>query len=103
LYILPVYRFSVYSIGVYLGYLLRKHKNKSLTDNQVIFGWTIAGSLLVITCAISIANQEYSPLMAASFNALAPIVWCLYFAWFIFVAQAGHKSKSFEIVARFEG
>jgi hypothetical protein len=60
----------------------------------VLFGWTIAGSMLLITCAISVANQEYSPLMAACFNALAPIVWCFYFAWFIFVAQAGHKSGS---------
>ena len=93
LYILPVYRFSVYAIGIYLGYRLRKHKNKKLTDTQVFLGWSLAGSMLVITCAISIANQEYSPLMAACFNALAPVVWCFYFAWFIYVAQAGHKSK----------
>jgi uncharacterized membrane protein len=93
LYILPVYRFTVYAIGIYLGYLLRKHKNKKLSDSQVLVGWSVAGSLLIVTCAISIANQKYSPLMAACFNAIAPIVWCLYFAWFIFVAQAGHKSE----------
>jgi dolichyl-phosphate-mannose--protein O-mannosyl transferase len=91
-HIIPPFRFTIYAIGLYLGFVLRKCKNTKVTSRQLQLGWFAAILSLSITIGICISSQDYSPLTAACFGALAPIFWGFFFAWVIFAAQLGHKS-----------
>jgi uncharacterized membrane protein (DUF485 family) len=97
MYILPPYRITVYSIGIFLGYLLRKHKNVKLSPAQVNLGWFLATAgflaTLFLTATMSVFNYDYDVMDAALYSSLASIPWCLFFAWIIYVAQLGYKSK----------
>lgn len=96
MYILPYYRFSVYAIGLMLGYLLRKNTKVKLSDAQLYFGWLINSILFVITvCASSLMSAydyTFSSFEAALFSSIAPIPVCLFFAWMIYTAHLGYKS-----------
>lgn len=98
MYILPPYRFTVYSIGIVLGYLLRKHKGTRLTKNQLNLGWLLVSVLFLATffaCSMmSVYNYKFDVVDAALFSSVAPIPWCLFFAWVIYTSQLGYKSKT---------
>jgi len=96
MYHLPFYRITDYAIGILLGYALRRYKGTRLTSNQLNLGWFIAtvacvGTLL-LSSMMSAFNYKYDTLDAAWFASIAPIPWCLFFAWAIFTAQLGYKS-----------
>lgn len=94
-YIIPPFRFSVYAVGMFLGLSLRKFKDTKLSKWALHFGWGLATLCMIAVIWISISSQAYTPLTAACFSALAPIAICVFFAWMIFSAQLGHKSKKF--------
>lgn len=97
MYILPPYRFTVYAIGLLLGYFLRQYKDLKLTNLQLKAGWFINITLLLLvivgTASMSVSDYKYNPTHAAIYAAIAPIPWCLFFAWIIFTSQLGYKSK----------
>lgn len=96
MYILPPYRFTVYAIGIALGYLLRTQKGSTLTRNKLTLGWFVAVGGLValafIVSMMSVYNYKFNVIHAAFFSALSPIPFCFFFAWIIYSAQMGHKS-----------
>lgn len=98
MYILPPYRFTVYAIGIYLGYLLRTHKGVRLTATQLNIGWLLAtvGILgtLFFSAMMSVYNYKFDILHAALYSSVAPIPWCLFFAWTIYTSQLGYKSNN---------
>lgn len=97
MYILPPYRFTVYAIGIYLGYMLRTHKNVRLTSEQLYIGWIVAtiGFLgtLFASSMMSVYNYKFSTFHAAIFSSIAPIPWCFFFAWVVYTSQLGYKSE----------
>lgn len=97
MYILPPYRFTVYAIGIGLGYMLRTYKDIRLTRKQLNLGWLFAtvglGGTLYATSMMSNFNYKFDILHAALYSSLAPITWCLFFAWTIYTAQLGYRSK----------
>lgn len=98
MYILPPYRFTVYAIGIALGFILRKYKNLRLTNAQLIQGWLIATAGLFATlfssALMSVYNYKFDILHASYYSSVAPIPWCFFFGWTIFTAQLGYKSES---------
>lgn len=93
MYIIPPYRFTVYAMGIILGYYLRKYKDVKLTRKQVLTGWFITCLNFIATIMMCAFSVTYDPISASFFAAIAPITWCLIFCWIIFAAQAGRKSK----------
>jgi len=97
MYIIPVYRFTVYAIGIVLGYLLRKYSDIKLDEFQLFFGWVFMSSLFVGTMAfislMSAYDYTFSAFDGALYSSLAPIPWCLFFGWLIFTSHLGYKSK----------
>lgn len=97
MYIIPPYRFTVYAIGLLLGYFLRQYKNLKLTNLQLKAGWFINTILFLLvlagTASMSVSDYKYNPTHAAVYAAIAPIPWCLFFAWIIITSQLGYKSK----------
>lgn len=97
MYILPPYRFTVYAIGIALGYILRTHKHVKLTKTQINVGWFIATfgvlATLIGTSCMSVYNYKFDIFHAALFASVAPIPWCLFFAWIIYSSQLGYKSE----------
>lgn len=98
MYIIPPYRFTVYAIGILLGYYLRRFKDLKLTELQLNIGWIVSllGLVLTIigTAIMSVADYEFSPSNSAMYSAFAPITWCLFFGWVIFTSQLGHTSTT---------
>jgi hypothetical protein len=97
MYILPPYRFTVYAIGIALGYILRTHKGYQLTPKQLNLGWFIATIGLIATflssSVMSVYNYKFDTLHASFFSSIAPIPWCFFFAWTIYAAQLGYKNS----------
>lgn len=97
MYILPPYRFTVYGIGIYLGYMLRKYKDFRFTMPQLNFGWLVASLGIISTLYFSSYQggftYKFNPTHAALFSAIAPIPWCLFFAWVIFTSQLKYRSE----------
>lgn len=96
MYILPIYRFTVYAMGLGLGYLIRKHKDIKLTRNQLTLGWTVISVLfalnVVLISLMSAYDYTFSKFDAALFSSVAPIPFCLFFAWMLYTAHLGYKS-----------
>lgn len=98
MYINPPYRFTVYAMGIGLGYLLRMFKDTKLTEKQLKIGWylSIASFLLAFfgPAPMGDINYKYNATHAACYASLAPVAWCFFFAWIIFVSHLGYKSKN---------
>lgn len=92
MYIVPPYRFSVYAMGILLGFTLHKFQNTSLTQKQLNLGWLSAIACMIATVAICIGNVTYTPFHDAMFAGIGSITFCAFFAWIIFAAHLGHKS-----------
>lgn len=95
MYILPHYRFTVYAIGIALGFILRHHKGRRLTKTQLNLGWFLATASLfgtfLASSRMSTFNYEFNRIDAALFSSIAPIPWCLFLAWTIYTAHLGYK------------
>lgn len=96
MYVIPPYRFTVYAIGILLGFCLQHFKNFNLSSYQLKLGWFASLNSLLATAAICTLNQNYTPLNDALFAGLASITINLFFAWIIFAAHLGNKSKNNE-------
>lgn len=98
MYLLPPYRFSVYAIGIVLGYILRNSKNLRLTRRQLYLGWLVAVICFAASINICIMNQNHSSLRDAVFASIATITLNMFYAWTIFAAHLGYrKSNNFII------
>lgn len=97
MYILPIYRFTTYAMGIMLGYILRNSKNIKLTSTQLTAGWFIVSALFIITALLtafmSAYDYTFNSFDAALFSSVAPIPFCLFFAWMIYTGHLGYKSK----------
>lgn len=96
MYILPAHRFTVYAMGVLLGYILRRYKDLTLTPTQLKIGWYTNTALMLIAffgpASMGSIGYEYNPTHAAHYAAFAPIAWCSFFAWIIFTSHLGYES-----------
>lgn len=96
MYINPPHRFTVYAMGIVLGYTLRMFKDIKLTKSQLKVGWYCSTASLLLAffgpAPMGDIDYEFNSIHAAHYAAFAPIAWCIFFGWIIFVAQLGHKS-----------
>lgn len=98
LYTIPTYRFTVYGIGLLLGFILRRYNNIQLTKLQYFSGQLVNGALIAAVIAGgSLMNTgidvKYNVISHSFYAAFAPIFYCLHVAWIIFSAQQGRKSE----------
>lgn len=97
LYTLPTHRFTVYGIGLLLGYALRKHNDIKLKTHHVFLGNSISfgAMLIIINSGVKMTGLEvtYDRNLHALFAAFAPILACVPVCWIIFASQNGYKSK----------
>lgn len=92
MYIVAPYRFTVYAMGILLGFVLQRFQDTRLTPKQLNLGWLSAVTCLIATAAIGILNLNYTPFNDAVFAGIGSITFCAFFAWIIFAAHLGHKS-----------
>ncbi|XP_055388421.1 nose resistant to fluoxetine protein 6-like isoform X2 [Condylostylus longicornis] len=95
-YTFPPYRSSVYIMGVMLGYLLRKLKCIPFSQTQLRIGWILAflcfSLTLILPSSMSEKVYSYNAFHAAMYSAFAPLSWCSFFSWIIFVSHMGYKN-----------
>jgi peptidoglycan/LPS O-acetylase OafA/YrhL len=100
MYIIPPFRFTVYSIGMLLGFTLRRHKDFKPTQTQANLGWLVGVLSCIITLFISIKmnypDYKYDKFEAALYAAFAPPTWCFFSAWIIYIAEKGSNSKFYQ-------
>lgn len=100
MYGLPPYRFTSYSIGILIGYALRNQKPQQLTPKFLCIGWLLASLSLLLTVQLALMNNStYSPLYMAMFSSFTPALFCLFFAWLIYVSH--HESGSKHLINYF--
>ncbi|XP_036319972.1 O-acyltransferase like protein-like [Rhagoletis pomonella] len=97
MYSFPPHRSTVYIMGILLGYCLRKYPGIKLSRTQLRFGWVVA-TACVLTSLLGPApmgdiNYQYNSTHAAIYAAFAPIAWCMFFSWIVFVSHNGYKNK----------
>ncbi|XP_050308684.1 O-acyltransferase like protein-like [Anthonomus grandis grandis] len=94
MYILPPHRATVYIMGIFMGYILRKHGNVTLSKVQIRMGNTLAiFSFLVSYLGPSFMSKIdyiYNPTHAAWYAAVSPILWTASFCWVIYSSQLGY-------------
>jgi len=101
MYILPPHRFTVYVMGIALGYVLRKCKDLQLSKIQLNLGWLISTLSLLLAffgpAPMGDIDYKFNSIHAAHYAGLAPILWCFFFGWIILTSQLGYKSKLNEL------
>ncbi|XP_070502348.1 O-acyltransferase like protein-like [Chironomus tepperi] len=98
MYGIPPYRFTSYSIGILMGYILRNQQPQKLGSKFVNIGWIAAtAGMVVVMVLASLVHYAYSPLNMAIFSAVTPNLFCAFFAWIIYVShhQSGNKFTRF--------
>ncbi|KAH8273460.1 hypothetical protein KR018_002459, partial [Drosophila ironensis] len=97
MYSFPPHRSTVYIMGILLGYVLRKYQNAKLSNLQLRLGWLGATFCLLASllgpAPMGDINYVYNSTHAAIYAAFAPIAWCLFFSWIVFVSHNGYTSK----------
>lgn len=97
MYIIPPFRFTVYSMGMLLGYSLRRYKDFRPTPLQARIGWIVGFLSFLITLTVSIAmnypDYKYNKFEAALYASFAPPAWCMFSAWIIFISEKGCNSR----------
>lgn len=98
MYTLPPHRFTVYAMGILLGYFLRKFKDTKFSKRQILIGWYVSTAAMLISffgpAPMGDIAYKFNPTHAAHYAAFAPIGWCMFFAWMIVTSHLGYKSKS---------
>lgn len=96
MYILPPHRFTVYAMGIILGYFLRQFKDIKLSKRQIKIGWYISTAAMLISffgpAPMGDISYKFNATHASYYAAFAPIGWCLFFAWMILTSHLGYKS-----------
>ncbi|KAH8388008.1 hypothetical protein KR093_010927, partial [Drosophila rubida] len=97
MYSFPPHRSTVYIMGILLGYALRKFQGAQLSRLQLRLGW-LAATVCVLASLLGPApmgdiNYVYNSTHAAIYAAFAPIAWCLFFSWIVFVSHNGYTNK----------
>ncbi|ALC49761.1 drd [Drosophila busckii] len=97
MYSFPPHRSTVYIMGILLGYVLRKFQGAQLSSLQLRLGW-LAATVCVLASLLGPApmgdiNYVYNSTHAAIYAAFAPIAWCLFFSWIVFVSHNGYTNK----------
>ncbi|KMZ09816.1 uncharacterized protein LOC6740135 [Drosophila simulans] len=103
MYSFPPHRSTVYIMGILLGYVLRKYQNARLSSLQLRLGWLVA-TVCVLASLLGPApmgdiNYVYNSTHAAIYAAFAPIAWCLFFSWIVFVSHNGYTNKLTKLFA----
>lgn len=97
MYINPPHRFTVYAMGIGLGYILRMFKDVKLTSSQLKVGWCLStGSLMLAffgPAPMGDIDYKFDATQAAHYAAFAPVLWNIFFGWIIVVSQLGYKSE----------
>lgn len=97
MYTKPTHRFTVYGIGLIVGFVLFKFKDFKMSKRHYVLGWILSSLMfyVMVASAVQMINidGEYDHVMHASFAALAPIFYCLPVAWIIFSSQMGYTSN----------
>lgn len=97
LYTLPTHRFTVYGIGLLIGFIMRKERNFKVNNLSLLLGNCLSGlsALIIHGACIRMTGMdvEYDKILHASFAAFAPILACIPVAWIIFLSHNGHTSK----------
>uniref|UniRef100_A0A1A9W8H9 Nose resistant-to-fluoxetine protein N-terminal domain-containing protein n=1 Tax=Glossina brevipalpis TaxID=37001 RepID=A0A1A9W8H9_9MUSC len=97
MYSFPPMRSTVYIMGIFLGYILRMYPNVKLSNTQLRLGWFAALACLVASvlgpAPMGDISYEYNSTHAAIYAAFAPIAWCLFFCWIVFVSHNGYKNR----------
>lgn len=90
-------RSTVYIMGIFLGYGLRQFRGLRLTNSQLRLGWFVAIACLLASllgpAPMGDITYTYNATHAAIYAAFAPIAWCIFFSWVVFVSHNGYKSK----------
>lgn len=97
MYINPPHRFTVYAMGIGLGYVLRMFKDMKLSKSQIRIGWYFSIGCFMLAffgpAMMGDIDYKFNATHAAHYAAFAPIAWCIFFGWIILVSQLGHESK----------
>lgn len=97
MYINPPHRFTVYAMGIGLGYILRMMKDLKLSERQLKVGWYLSTASVLLAffgpAPMGDIDYKFNSTHAAHYAAFAPIAWCLFFGWIILVSQLGYKSS----------
>uniref|UniRef100_A0A034VQ95 nose resistant to fluoxetine protein 6 n=1 Tax=Bactrocera dorsalis TaxID=27457 RepID=A0A034VQ95_BACDO len=103
MYSFPPHRSTVYIMGILLGYCLRKYRGIQLTKTQLRLGWVVATACVLVSllgpAPMGDINYQYNTTHAAIYAAFAPIAWCIFFAWIVFVSHNGYKNKFTEMLS----
>ncbi|XP_033205713.2 nose resistant to fluoxetine protein 6-like [Bombus vosnesenskii] len=107
-YTLPSHRLTVYTIGIFMGYLLRYLPKDYKMNKMVLYtGWILC--TFMCCCAffgparMGSINYIYNPIDAAMYNAFAPIGWCSIFAWATVTYHTGNTSDWFSRLLAWKG
>uniref|UniRef100_A0A1B0ADW6 Uncharacterized protein n=1 Tax=Glossina pallidipes TaxID=7398 RepID=A0A1B0ADW6_GLOPL len=97
MYSFPPMRSTVYIMGIFLGYILRMYPKVKLSNTQLRLGWFAALACVVASvlgpAPMGDINYKYNSTHAAIYAAFAPIAWCLFFCWIVFVSHNGYKNR----------
>lgn len=97
LYTLPTHRFTVYGIGLLLGFFLRRYSATRASKTQFIIGEIVNAVLITIVVACGVAmtgiDVKYNVMLHSLYAAFVPIVYCARVAWIISTSHQGHKSE----------
>lgn len=98
LYTLPTHRFTVYAIGLLIGFIMRKERNFKVNNLSLLLGNSLCGITVLTIHGVCIRmigmDVKYDKLMHASFAAFAPILACFPVVWVILLSHNGFTSKN---------
>ncbi|XP_067638010.1 nose resistant to fluoxetine protein 6 isoform X2 [Eurosta solidaginis] len=96
MYSFPPHRSTVYIMGILLGYCLRKYRGIQLSNAQLRLGWIVSTFCVLISllgpAPMGDISYQYNTTHAAIYAAFAPIAWCIFFTWIVFVSHNGYKN-----------
>ncbi|XP_061386381.1 nose resistant to fluoxetine protein 6-like, partial [Musca vetustissima] len=97
MYSFPPLRSTVYIMGIFLGFALRKFRGIKLSKTQVYWGWTVAIACLLISllgpAPMGSMSYQYNSTHSAIYAAFVPITWCIFFVWVVFASHNGYTNK----------
>lgn len=97
MYTRPTHRFTVYGIGLILGFAIHRLREFKMSKRSYYLGWLLNSFMFaaMVTSAVRMINinGDYDHLSHALFAALAPIFYCLPVAWIILSSQMGYTSE----------
>ncbi|XP_075155470.1 drop dead [Haematobia irritans] len=96
MYSFPPLRSTVYIMGIFLGFGLRKLRGMRLSRSKLRWGWFIAVACLLISllgpAPMGDMSYEYNSTHSAIYAAFIPITWCIFFCWVVFVSHNGYTN-----------